>query len=197
MAAHESVDLPVCMTWWSDRNRIVGQLSQQGQVLLQLHNTFRLYKEDDNPWPRHTVTSLQVFNPPELQWTFPAGQATYNPPELPPAVAEVARARFTAACEFSTVAPSGHLSPNDWGDGCGAGCFAAPLRDAASLHGKVAHLQAPMAALRTATLTMATLTMATLTMATLTMATLTIARWHSSTSKTRARSHRASCTTTR
>ena len=113
VAAHESVGMPICMTWWSERNRINGQLSQQGQVLLQLHNTFRLYAPDDNPWPRHTVTSLQVYNPPllllrstmailtitmalqvynppELRWTFPAGQATYNPPELPPVVAEVA-----------------------------------------------------------------------------------------------------------
>ena len=38
-----------------------------------------------------TITmALQVYNPPELRWTFPAGQATYNPPELPPVVAEVA-----------------------------------------------------------------------------------------------------------
>ena len=66
VAAHEIVRMPVCMTWWSERNRINGQLSQQGQVLLQLHNTFRLYAPDDNPWPRHTVTSLQVYNPPPL-----------------------------------------------------------------------------------------------------------------------------------
>jgi len=66
VAAHESVGMPICMTWWSERNRINGQLSQQGQVLLQLHNTFRLYAPDDNPWPRHTVTSLQVYNPPPL-----------------------------------------------------------------------------------------------------------------------------------
>ena len=53
-------------------------------------------------------------------------------------MAEVARARFAAACEFSTIAPSGSLRSSDWEDGCGAGCFAAPLRDAAGLRGKVA-----------------------------------------------------------
>ena len=53
-------------------------------------------------------------------------------------VAEVARARFAAACEFSTIAPSGSLRSSDWEDGCGAGCFAAPLRDAVGLRGKVA-----------------------------------------------------------
>ena len=77
-----AVAMPVCMTWWSERNRIVGQLGQQGEVVVQLHDAFRLYDRRDEPWPQHFVTSLTVFNPPSLAWTYPAGQATYNPAEV-------------------------------------------------------------------------------------------------------------------
>ena len=131
----DQVPMPVCMTWRAERDRIVAAL-ELGPVMLSL-GEFRLYSHADNPAPAHAVTSLQLLNPPALKWSYPAGQATFNPSELSPLVGEVVRARFGAGCEYPAVAPLGYLTWDSWEGGCGP-CFYAPLRNESTLRGGVA-----------------------------------------------------------